>query len=105
MTDHDILHYRGITPKAISMQINPIALHLLETKKTIYLDINKLKMNKKKSPLKTLFVLPELEAGGAQRVLINLMNNVNRAEFEPEFLSVRLDGRLKDLIEIGRAHV
>lgn len=53
---------------------------------------------KKELPLKTLFVLPELEAGGAQRVLINLMNNVDRTKYDPEFLSVRPDGPLKDLI-------
>lgn len=54
---------------------------------------------KKKWPLKTLFVLPELEAGGAQRVLINLMNNVNRTKYDPEFLSVLSGGPLKDLID------
>ena len=54
---------------------------------------------KKKSPLKTLFALPDLDAGGAQRVLITLMNNVNRNKYDPEFLSVRSDGSLKDLID------
>ncbi len=55
-------------------------------------------MSEKHLPLKTLFVLPGLEAGGAERVLIALMNNVNRQKYEPALLSVAGDGALRDTI-------
>ena len=56
-------------------------------------------MNKKKPPFKTLFILPALGAGGAERVLITLMNNLSRSKNDPEFLSVCPDGPLIDLID------
>ncbi|MCI5059448.1 MAG: glycosyltransferase [Alphaproteobacteria bacterium] len=49
--------------------------------------------------LKVLFVLPALEAGGAERVLITLMNNIDREKYEPVFLSVRGEGTLQYLID------
>jgi len=60
-------------------------------------------MHKKSFPLKTLFVLPALDVGGAERVLITLMNNVNRVRFDPEFLLVRDGGPLRDLVDPGIA--
>jgi len=56
-------------------------------------------MEKQELPLKTLFILPGLEAGGAERVLITLMNGVEREKYDPALLSVRGDGPLKDLID------
>lgn len=49
--------------------------------------------------VKVLFILPALTAGGAERVLITLMNSIDRTRFEPEFLTVSDDGPLKDLID------
>jgi len=56
-------------------------------------------MKKKKLPLKTLFILPSLDAGGAERVLITFMNGINRQKYDPVFLTVRKDGPLKNLID------
>lgn len=47
---------------------------------------------------KILFVLPALVAGGAERVLIELMNSLDRDRFAPEFLCVSDEGPLKPLI-------
>ena len=47
---------------------------------------------------KILFVLPSLDAGGAERVLITLMNGVDRDHYDAEFISVRGKGPLIDLI-------
>lgn len=47
---------------------------------------------------KILFILPALIAGGAERVLIELMNNLDRSRFIPEFLCVSDQGSLKPLI-------
>jgi len=55
-------------------------------------------MNIKKSPLKTLFILPSLDAGGAEKVLISLANNINQKKYEPSLLSIRRHGPLKDTI-------
>lgn len=46
-----------------------------------------------------VFVLPALEAGGAERVLITLMNSIDRATFDPALVSVRDGGRLRELID------
>ncbi len=50
-------------------------------------------------PKKAVFILPSLAAGGAERVLITLMNNLDRKRFTPEFISLQQnDGALKNLI-------
>lgn len=61
--------------------------------------MNTLQMPKKTGPRKTLFVLPALEAGGAERVLITLMNGVNRGRYDPALLSVAAGGPLRGLID------
>lgn len=48
---------------------------------------------------KVLYILPALDAGGAERVLITLMNATAISEYEPALLSVRRDGHLKSLID------
>lgn len=56
-------------------------------------------MSKAKRPLKVLFTLPGLEAGGAERVLITLMNGlIEIEEYEPILLSIQGGGPLKSLI-------
>jgi len=47
---------------------------------------------------KVLFVLPALTAGGAERVLITLMNNLDRERFTPVFLTISAQGHLRPLI-------
>lgn len=49
-------------------------------------------------PKKVVFILPSLAAGGAERVLITLMNKIDRKRFTPEFISFRRNGPLKQLI-------
>ncbi|MGB0719451.1 MAG: glycosyltransferase [Bdellovibrionales bacterium] len=41
---------------------------------------------------KALFILPNLCAGGAERALITLMNNLDRGKFAPEFLALNENG-------------
>lgn len=48
--------------------------------------------------LKIAFVLPSLSAGGAERVLITLMNGLDRLKFEPVFMNVMSKGSLGNLI-------
>ena len=48
---------------------------------------------------KVLFVLPALTAGGAERVMITLMNGLDRRRFSPEFLTLNNDGPLKSIID------
>ncbi len=48
---------------------------------------------------KVTFVLPALTAGGAERVLITLMNNIERTRFHPEFVTVSDAGTLRDIID------
>lgn len=69
-------------------------------------------MSDNQLPLKTLFVLPSLSAGGAERVLITFMNGADRDIYAPVFLSVSQESALKDLIDpsipcyaIGRVSV
>lgn len=50
------------------------------------------------APKRIVFILPALNAGGAERVLITLMNNLDRSKFTPEFISFREDGPIKHLI-------
>lgn len=47
------------------------------------------------NPSKILFVLPGLEPGGAERVIITLMNGINRDNFSPSLLSVQGSGALR----------
>ena len=54
--------------------------------------------NNHETPLKIAFVLPALTAGGAERVLITLMNNLDREQFSPVLITVRADGALGSLI-------
>lgn len=56
-------------------------------------------MSEAKSPAKILFMLPTLDAGGAERVLITLMNGLDYRKYEPEFLSVGCGGVLRELID------
>ena len=51
-----------------------------------------------KRPIKVLFILPTLHAGGAERVLITLMNFLNREQFEPVFVAINNEGPLRNLI-------
>ena len=51
------------------------------------------------APVKVLFVLPSLSAGGAERVLITLMNGLDRERFQPSLLSVLDKGPLESLID------
>jgi hypothetical protein len=48
--------------------------------------------------MKFAFVLPSFAAGGAERVLITLMNGLDRTKFDPEFICLQKEGPLKNLI-------
>ncbi len=50
-------------------------------------------------PVKVLFVLPSLMSGGAERVLITLMNGLDRKKYTPTLLTVQNKGELDSLIE------
>lgn len=52
-----------------------------------------------KEKLKIAFVLPALTAGGAERVLITLMNNFDRTRFDPVFVAINEEGPLRSLID------
>lgn len=56
---------------------------------------------KNRKKLKVLFVLPDLGAGGAERVLITLMNGLDRLKFEPHLLTVSNKGPLRELVDAG----
>ena len=58
-------------------------------------------MDAKKSPLKTLSILPSLDAGGAERVMISLMNGMDRKKYDPALLSSRRDGPLKAILDLA----
>ena len=45
-----------------------------------------------------VFVLPALMSGGAERVLITLMNGLDRTKFDPHFITVSSAGELRPLI-------
>ncbi len=47
---------------------------------------------------KVLFMLPTLEAGGAERILVTLLNNIDRQKFSPEFLALKDNGPVKEWI-------
>lgn len=50
-------------------------------------------------PRRIVFVLPALNAGGAERVLITLMNGLDRAAFVPFLVSVSAQGKLRGLVD------
>lgn len=51
-------------------------------------------------PLKKVaFILPSLAAGGAERVLVTLMNRLDRARFAPEFITLSDDGPMGSWID------
>lgn len=52
-----------------------------------------------KNKVNVCFVLPALTAGGAERVLITLMNNLDRSRFNPVFVTVSDEGTLRPLID------
>lgn len=56
-------------------------------------------VKKKKFPLKTLFIIPSLDAGGAERVIIALMHSLDRNKYDPALLSIRRDGQLKAIVD------
>jgi glycosyltransferase involved in cell wall biosynthesis len=45
------------------------------------------------------FILPALTAGGAERVLITLMNTLDRSRFNPVFVTVSEQGPMRSLID------
>lgn len=51
------------------------------------------------NPLKAVFILPALTAGGAERVLITLMNTLDRSRHQPFFLTVSEEGPMRDYID------
>lgn len=56
-------------------------------------------MSLPKVPAKILFILPSLSAGGAERVLITLMNGLDRERFQSCLVSVLDKGPLEPLID------
>lgn len=57
-------------------------------------------MNKINSrPIKVLFVLPNLQVGGAERVMVTVMNGLDRSRFDPSFLTLSDDGPLRERID------
>ena len=56
------------------------------------------KYSKSKST-NVLFILPALTSGGAERVLITLMNNINREQFAPRMLTVSDYGSIRHLLD------
>ncbi len=47
------------------------------------------------SKSKVIFILPYLYPGGAERALITLMHNLDRAKFEPELIALKRGGKLE----------
>lgn len=45
-----------------------------------------------------MFFLPTLGAGGAERILVTLMNNLDREKYQPEFLALNENGPIKEWI-------
>ena len=56
-------------------------------------------MSDANQPLKIVFVLPSLMSGGAERVLITLMNGLDRARYQPVLLSVSDKGELRNIVD------
>ena len=61
-------------------------------------------MTKTQSSRKILFVLPALSTGGAERVLITLMNTLDRSAYKPELLTITDRGGLEHLIAPDIVH-
>lgn len=51
-----------------------------------------------KNMTKVIFILPALTGGGAERVLITLMNTLDRSKYEPVFITISDDGPMKEII-------
>ena len=49
--------------------------------------------------IKVVFVLPALTAGGAERALITLMNNIDRSRFSSELITINDSGPLGEIID------
>jgi glycosyltransferase involved in cell wall biosynthesis len=56
-------------------------------------------MTQIKDKKRILFVLPSLTPGGAERVLINLMNDLDRSIYAPTLVSLTGEGVLKELVD------
>lgn len=50
------------------------------------------------SPVDVVFALPSFAAGGAERVLITLMNGLDRTRFTPRLICLNRDGPLRTLV-------
>lgn len=57
--------------------------------------------DEKNSKKKIVFILPLLCAGGAERTIITLMNNLDREKFAPEMIVLDETGPLRDWIKEG----
>lgn len=55
--------------------------------------------NLPRAPVKVMFVLPDLSAGGAERVMIRLMNSLDRMRFAPSMLVVMKKNTLRPLLD------
>lgn len=53
----------------------------------------------KNDKIKIIFVLPALTAGGAERVLITLMNDLDRIKYELVFITISDEGPMKNIID------
>lgn len=68
-----------------------------------------MKAKKKKEPfdvgginsctIRVLFVLPNLQVGGAERVIVTVMNGLDRSRFDPSFLTLSDEGPLRERID------
>jgi glycosyltransferase involved in cell wall biosynthesis len=54
--------------------------------------------NPSHQPVKVAFTLPSFAAGGAERVLITLMNGLDRSRFDPALICLNKDGPLRTLV-------
>lgn len=68
--------------------------------------------NHHSQPVTVAFVLPRLGAGGAERVMITLMNSLDRRYYNPVLIAVTAEGELRawvspsiPVIDLGRARV
>ena len=57
-----------------------------------------------KKKISVIFILPDLETGGAERIVTTIANHLSRDKFEPKILLLRKEGGylklLKDDVEI-----
>lgn len=49
--------------------------------------------------IKTVFLLPALTAGGAERAIITLMNGIDKEKFEAEFIVVNNEGPMRKIMD------